>query len=221
MVCCSLRHLHEQVVFSRPGPGHSRLQHVPVAVELVAPLQVAVTSGLSRTPEDGVQVPVILLGGGDDPGELLEATVAVGRARPSNLPGRALHELVDVGICEDHTPGGRPAISPLSRPGSCPPSPVSPSTRDSDAMVASELAFCRSPQNPPVISTSSMPSGFRLPEFRERPAARRNRISKDVVLPARARAGTRADHQGVVDREQGLPPAPPDDGAEPPGRPRT
>ena len=63
----SHRHLHELVGPAGPCPGHGSLEHVAIAVELVAPFQVAVPIRLARSPEDGVQIAILLLGGRRSP----------------------------------------------------------------------------------------------------------------------------------------------------------
>ena len=98
-----LRHLHEFVGPAGPCPGDGGLEHVPIAVQLVTPLQVAVSIGLAGTAEDRVEVAILLLDRRDDRGEVGEAPICVSRARSTDLPGSSLHQLVHVRVCEDHT----------------------------------------------------------------------------------------------------------------------
>ena len=98
-----LRHFHEFVGPAGPCSGDGGLEHVPVAIQLVTPLQVAVSIGLAGTTEDRVEVAIFLLDRGDDSGEFGEAPIRVGRARSTDLPGGRLHQLVHVGVSEDHT----------------------------------------------------------------------------------------------------------------------
>ena len=78
MVGGPLRDLDEQIAPPGPRPGHRRLEHVPVAVQLMAPLQVAIAIRLAGTPEHCVEVAVTLLGRGDDPGQRDETLLGVG-----------------------------------------------------------------------------------------------------------------------------------------------
>ena len=98
----SSRHIDEEVVLPGPGPGQGSLEHVAVAVQLVAPLQVAVARGLTGTPEHGVEIAVVLLHRSDHLGQGGESVFGVGGAGSARLPGGRLHQLVHVGIGEHH-----------------------------------------------------------------------------------------------------------------------
>ncbi len=106
------RHLDEFVAPRGAGPGHGGLDHVTEAVELVSPLEIAVSGWLARAPEHRVQVAIGLLCRGDDLGQLSEQTIGRGGTGTATLPRRRLHQLVDVGVGEHHAVSiaGKPAL---------------------------------------------------------------------------------------------------------------
>ena len=79
-------------------PGDAGLDQVPEAVELMAPLEVRVPGRLAGAAEGGVQVAVLLLGGGDPLDESVQAGLERVVAGAADLPGHPLEQLVDLSL---------------------------------------------------------------------------------------------------------------------------
>jgi hypothetical protein len=100
VVGCAARDLGEAVLAARAQPRYGGLDHVPVAVELVAPLEVGVAVLEPAVAEARVEVAVVLLGAGHLRGDVSDLAIELGIARPADLPRHRLDHLVDVRVGE-------------------------------------------------------------------------------------------------------------------------
>ena len=166
------------------APGHGRLQQVAVVVQLVAPLQVAVARPLAGTTEHRVEVAVGLLGRGDVR-SVSENRSSASADPAADLPGHRLHQLVDVGVGEHH-PLVVAGVSRRRPRGSCRSSRAAPSTPGSGRACVGVDRCRRCAHSPPVISTSSRPSG------RSRPRLGATGLSPALTSPPRSAARTRS-----------------------------
>lgn len=112
--------LRQLALASGAGLGHARLHEIAVAVQLVAPFEVAVAGLLTRAAEGGVEVAVRLLSRCDGLGERGDLGVQRGAgALPGGLPCHGFEQLVDVGVGELAAPpvpvdpalGGGPEVA--------------------------------------------------------------------------------------------------------------
>jgi hypothetical protein len=88
------------VVVARAEPSDGGLDEVAVAVQLVAPFEVAVAGALSGVPEARVEVSVVVLRCGDARHDPAVALVEGGIRSSPEFPGHRLEELVHLGIDE-------------------------------------------------------------------------------------------------------------------------
>ena len=90
----------ETIVAERTVPGDRRLEEMAVAVQLVAPGQVAVLGPGSQDLHEGVEVAIRPLGGHDEPDGLIGHLADGGIPRSAELPASPLEPLVDVRVEE-------------------------------------------------------------------------------------------------------------------------
>ena len=93
------RDVEQPVVAERPMPGDRRLDQVTDAVQLVAPLEVAVRSP-ARHLHVAVEVAIGSLSGRDHGDDLVGRAARPGSASAAELPADRLEPLVDVGVEE-------------------------------------------------------------------------------------------------------------------------